>query len=62
MDGWSGSQFGRTTTGIQSKPEALEESRLVMTFLNITGITWVFCSFRLLSDVNASKEIPEIQR
>ena len=27
--------------------------------LSISGITWVFCSFRLLLDVNASKEIPE---
>ena len=28
----SGSQFFRTTTGIQSGPDAFDESRLVMTF------------------------------
>ena len=41
----SGSQFLRTTTGIQSGPEALEKSRSVMIFLTILGGTKI-CSFR----------------
>ena len=31
----SGSQFFRTTTGMQSGPDAFDESRFVMTFLTI---------------------------
>ena len=41
----SGSQFLRTTTGIQSGPEALEKSRSVRIFLAILGGTKI-CSFR----------------
>ena len=33
----SGSQFFRTTTGMQSGPDNLDESRSVMTFLAILG-------------------------
>ena len=33
----SGSQFFRTTTGMQSGPDNLDESRFVMTFLAILG-------------------------
>ena len=33
----SGSQFFRTTTGIQSGPGAFDESRFVMTFFNHLG-------------------------
>ena len=33
----SGSQFFRTTTGMQSGPDNLDESRFVMTFLAIFG-------------------------
>ena len=33
-----GSQFFRTTTGIQSGPDAFDESRFVMTFLTILGV------------------------
>ena len=34
----SGSQFFRILTGIQSGPEAFDESRFVMTILGVTGI------------------------
>ena len=34
-----GSQFFRTTTGIQSEPDAFENSKLVMTFLTSLGVT-----------------------
>ena len=34
----SGSQFFRTTTGIQSGPDAFEESRFVMTYSTISGV------------------------
>ena len=33
----SGTQFFRTTTGMQSGPDNLDESRFVMTFLAIFG-------------------------
>ena len=55
----SGSQFIRTNTGIQSGPEAFDESMLVMTFLTNLGITEI-CSFRLVLEEKASKEIPEL--
>ena len=34
----SGSQFFRTATRIQSRPDAFDESRFVMTFLTILGV------------------------
>ena len=34
----SGSQVFRTTTGIQSGPDAFDESTFVMTFLTILGV------------------------
>ena len=43
----SGSQFFCTTTGLQSGPDAFEESRFVMTFLTILEVTEILCSFRL---------------
>ena len=42
----SGSQFFRTITGIQSGPDAFDESRLVMTFLTILGVTETLYRFR----------------
>ena len=53
----SGSQFLRTTTGIQSGPDAFDESRPVMTFLTILGVTEI-CSFRLVLEGNLP-DIPE---
>ena len=43
----SGTQFSRTTNGIQSGPDFLEESRLTMTFLFNMGVTGRSCSIRL---------------
>ena len=44
----SGSQFFRTTTGIQSGPDVLDKSRLILTFLTILGVTEILCSFKLV--------------
>ena len=58
----SGSQFFRTSTGIQSGPDAFDESRFIMTFLTILGVTEILCSFRLVLEGKAGKEIPESSR
>ena len=57
-----GSQFFRTTTGIQSGPDTFDESRFVMTFLTILGVTEILCSFRLVLEGKTHKEIPESSR
>ena len=57
-----GSQFFRTTTGIQSGPDAFDESRFTMTFLTILGVMEILCSFRLVLEEKTSKEIPELSR
>ena len=44
----SGSQFFKTTTGIQSGPGTFDESRFVMTFLTILEVSEILCSFRLV--------------
>ena len=49
-------------TGIQSGPDAFDESRFVMTFLTILGVTQILCSFRLALEGRAGKEIPESSR
>ena len=41
-------QFFRTTTGIQSGPDAFVKSRFIMTFLTILRVTEILCSFRLV--------------
>ena len=58
----SGSQFFRTSTGIQSGPDAFDESRFVMTFLTILGVMDILCSFRLVLEEKTGKEIPESSR
>ena len=58
----SGSQFFRTTTGIQSEPHALDESRFVMIFLTILGVMEILCSFRLVLEGKTGKDIPESSR
>ena len=58
----SGSQFFGTTTGIQSGPDAFDESRFVMTFLTILGVMEILCSFRLVLEGKTGKEIPESSR
>ena len=55
-------QFFRTTTGIQSGPGAFDESRFIMTFLTILGVIEILCSFRLVLEGKAGKEIPESSR
>ena len=57
-----GSQFFRTTTWIQSAPDALHKSSLVMTFLTNLGAIEILCSFRLVLDGRTSKDIPESSR
>ena len=58
----SGSQFFRTTFGIQSGLDAFDESRLIMTFLTIFGVTEILCSFRLVLEGKTGKGIPESSR
>ena len=58
----SGSQFFRTTTGIQSGPDAFDESRFVMTFLTIFGVMDILCNFRLVLEGKTGKETPELLR
>ena len=55
----SDSQFFRTTIRIQPGPDAFDESRFVMTFLTILGVTEILCSFRLVLEGKAGKDIPE---
>ena len=58
----SGSQFFRTTTGIQSGPEVFDESMFVMTFLTIFRVMETLCGFRLVLEGKTGKEIPESSR
>ena len=55
----SSSQFFKTATGIQWKPDFFDESRFVMTFLTIFGIMEILCNFRLVLEGKTDKEIPE---
>ena len=55
----AGSQYFRTTTRKESGPDAFEESWLVMTFLDKWWVTEILCSFRLVLEGEAGKEIPE---
>ena len=59
---YSGSQFFRTTIGIQSGPDAFDESMVVMTFLTILGVTEIVCSFRLVLEAITGEKIPESSR
>ena len=56
------SQFFRTTTGIQSGPDAFDDSRFVMTLLTILRVMEILCSFRLVLEGKTGKEIPEPSR
>ena len=58
----SGSQFFRNTTGTQSGPDTFDESRFVITFLTILGVTKILCSFRLVLEGKTGKEIPKSSR
>ena len=55
----SGSQSLRSTTGTQSRPDAFDESRFIMTFLTILGVAETLCSFRLVLEERTGKEIPK---
>ena len=44
----SGSQLFKTTTGIQLRPVVFDESRFIMTFLTILGVTQILFIFRLV--------------
>ena len=57
----SGSQFFRTTTGIQSGPDAFDQSRFVMTFLISLEVMEIF-SFRVVLEGKTGTEIPESSR
>ena len=43
----------------QSGTDLFDESRFVMTFLNILGVTEILCSFRLVLEGKMGKEMPE---
>ena len=50
----SGSQFFTTITEIQSGRAAFDESRIVMTFSIIFGVSKILCSFRLVLERKTS--------
>ena len=52
----------RTTTGIQSGPDAFDKSRFIRTFPTILGVTEILCSFKLVLEGKTGKEIPESPR
>ena len=56
------SQFPRTTTGIQSRPDAFDKSRFIITFLTFLGVMEILCSFRLVLEGKTGKEIPQSSR
>ena len=58
----SNTHFFRSTTGIQSGPDAFDESRLVINFLNNLGVTKISCSFRLVLEGKEGNGIPESSR
>ena len=53
----SGSLFFKSTTGMQSVPDAFDKSRFIMTFSTILGVTEILCCFRLVLEGKTSKEI-----
>ena len=53
---------GGVDTPLRTMPDASEESRFVMTFLNILGVTEILCSFRLVLEGKTGKEVPESSR
>ena len=56
----SGSQFFRTTTQIQSRPDDFDESRFAMTFLITVGVTEILCS--LVLEGKMDNQIPKSSR
>ena len=58
----SGSQFLRTTTGIQSGADTFEGSRFIITFFTILAVSGILCSFRLIPFGKIDKGIPKSSR
>ena len=58
----SGLQFFRTTHGIQSGAGVSDESRFVMTFLILLGVTKILYSFELAPEGKTAKEITASSR
>ena len=58
----SGSQFFRTTIGIHSGPDAFDESRFVLTFLTILGVTEILRSVRFILEEKTGKKIYQMQK
>ena len=56
------SQFFRTTTKIQSESDAFEELRSDLTFFTIFGVIEILCSFRLVLEEKAGKDIKDVSR
>ena len=52
-------EFFRTTIGIQSRPDAFDKSRFIMTFLTILGVTDILCSFSLVLEGKTGKKLPD---
>ena len=55
----SGSQFFRTTNGIQSGPDAFDKSRFIMTFSTILRVKEILCSFKLVLEGKTGKRVSE---
>ena len=53
----SGSQFFRTTAEMQSKADIFDKSGLVIIFLMNLGVIEILCSYRLVLEGKASKDI-----
>ena len=47
---------------MQSGPDTFDESRFIMSFLSILGVTEILCSYRLLLNRKMGKEISESSR
>ena len=62
MNESSGSQFFRTTTGIQSRPDIFDKLRLLATISTNLEVTGILCCFRLVLERKAGQEIPELSR
>ena len=54
------SQFCRITTGIQSRPDLFDLSRLVMTFLTTFEVIRILRNFRLVLGRKRGKEISRL--
>ena len=58
----SGSKFFRTTTGIESGPDASDKSRLAMNFLTNVGVKEILYSYRLVLEGKTGKKLLKSSR